>query len=643
MIFVYVLCLLAVFLVPGYGVARLLFGSRHAFLLSYSFSWTVLLGCLLVSLALDLSRSTTLWMFIVVVMGTIGASVFRTTGTIDDSSAISTRSPGKQAIYLGWFLVVLSASLYHVMAGAYLELPADVYAHLDHLKEELVALESQARRSSIAIGDLFDHGTRHWYRVIAFIQYALGAPTISFVVALSMANTLVMVSAVYFFSLVLFSSVRWNRNWKITVAIVSAFVFVVWFGVNIFSFVRYYALAPVITSYVLYLAIVALLLDVLSRDERHAERGLSYASTMLLFFVSTCLIHLQEAAFSVITLVIVFTTVMLQTLFTQGPRAVFESKSGVICVTITSLAVVVSVLGAILAWERTPIGGIDRGHLMDISRILPFLSGMNILNPRYQFYQFLGLWGCATLFLAVILRRTIPWNPYLLGMTISPLITVFNPLFVETYIRYQSVITLWRFTYVVPIVFIGAYLFVYSIKRSVETRRFPLTVLSIVPAIILVVALLPIDTKFIDNRYSRLPSLLAVLPQNDYRNWADLLVQLDHTRGRQIVTDPVTGYLVSALTRVDAKNHKFYETYSISVSKDSYARDDFDRYHNWTLIVNRRDGGFSQAGELSGHWSPEVLRTSRYYSTEFLKFIGSNPELFSREWERNGIEIYRIL
>jgi hypothetical protein len=77
------------------------------------------------------------------------------------------------------------------------------------------------------------------------------------------------------------------------------------------------------------------------------------------------------------------------------------------------------------------IGDTTRALLRPVSDILPFVRGLRILNPTYQFYQVLALWGCVVLATFLVWRRCFSGNAYLLGAMAAPLLTVFNPVFVE--------------------------------------------------------------------------------------------------------------------------------------------------------------------------------------------------------------------
>ena len=113
-----------------------------------------------------------------------------------------------------------------------------------------------------------------------------------------------------------------------------------------------------------------------------------------------------------------------------------------------------------------------------------------------------------------------------------------------------------------------------------------------------------------------------------------------------MLTDPITGYLTRGLTQHRYSGGKFsnsptlgYINFNENLSQDS----NVDRYENWLLVVNQREGGMSRNGELSGHWRKDQLKLLRYYSDELLPYIHRNPEQFKLLWLSSDIGVYKIV
>ena len=126
-----------------------------------------------------------------------------------------------------------------------------------------------------------------------------------------------------------------------------------------------------------------------------------------------------------------------------------------------------------------------------------------------------------------------------------------------------------------------------------------------------------------------------------------MLDRLNDIEGKQyILTDPVTGYIVSALTPHQTFRHKFYasEYYqAFPFAFEDYSDFPLSRYRGWLLVVNLRDGGHSQAGEISGHWPEDILKVSEYYPSNLLQHLRMHKNNFETVWQTDDITIYRVL
>ncbi|MDP2933906.1 MAG: hypothetical protein Q8N81_07315, partial [bacterium] len=90
----------------------------------------------------------------------------------------------------------------------------------------------------------------------------------------------------------------------------------------------------------------------------------------------------------------------------------------------------------------------------------------------FIFYQVVGCWGLFVYLLFLLMIRHFVKIPYLIaGMIFVPLLTAFNPLMVDMMARMGQDMTLYRFHYLIPLPFIGGYLFVYFIGKMREWLR----------------------------------------------------------------------------------------------------------------------------------------------------------------------------
>ena len=115
---------------------------------------------------------------------------------------------------------------------------------------------------------------------------------------------------------------------------------------------------------------------------------------------------------------------------------------------------------------------------------------------------------------------------------------------------------------------------------------------------------------------------------------------------RQILTDPITGYLSRGLTPHDYSGIK-YEDFSYSAYKnfnENLERDDaFERYVGWLFVVNQREGGLSENGRLSNHWPEKKLKIKSYYSDDLFPHLKRNKDRFRVLWQANDVTVYEII
>lgn len=158
--------------------------------------------------------------------------------------------------------------------------------------------------------------------------------------------------------------------------------------------------------------------------------------------------------------------------------------------------------------------------------------------------------------------------------------------------------------------------------------------------------LFPFKTTFIENTYSRLLTLKAVPAENSPEQWNDLLEYLNAIDGdKRIITDPVTGYMITALTRHISSRAKFHRIWGgyIKFNYDDYSHNPFDRYRGHIFIINKRNGGMSEVGRVAKHWPEGILQIENYYYAENLEeYIRSNPDRFKLLWEKDKIRVYSL-
>jgi hypothetical protein len=282
-------------------------------------------------------------------------------------------------------------------------------------------------------------------------------------------------------------------------------------------------------------------------------------------------------------------------------------------------------------------------RVISVEHILPFLKHLYILNPTLQFYQTISVWGVLLyLVFALNWRRLLRYD-YLSVAMVSPLLTVFNPVFTDFFLRFSAGHTLWRFCFLIPLAFVAAWWLLDRVA-ALKQGRLPQRASALIAIALLIGLLFPFNTTYLVSPWSRVDNLRS--SSNDAATqWiADLVSFLDQQDGtKKIITDPVTGYIVSAMTPHRSIRKKFF-TPRINQLDPGYLADanNTKRVNNALLIINLRDGPDSDLGRRSGHWPNDILNISRHYDAALLAMVKSDRTRFQPIWEHDKVTVYRI-
>jgi len=542
------------------------------------------------------------------------------------------------------------AGLYLHLAGPYLEVPADVFAHLEYMQGARVDLVDGAFTSDFRIAVFSGPGNEIWYYLFAVLTTLTATEYQSAVNQAGIANVLTLLVIIYAFSTVVFAAEK-NRATRMWLALFSVLIFFLTFGTNIFAFVRYYALAPTTLNLALYFSTIALLLRYLP------GRGiplfwLSFVSAAMLI---AWLIHEQEAIFIyLIGLGIACYSAIDRARLRIRNKEFVDSSSvrltdsslEMLCLPWWFLAVTGLVgLAAVALWSHLTLDRflVTDTKLLSIQNFLPTRLDLYVLNPFRQFYETIALPGVLIYIFAVILHKWIRQHPYLLIGLLSPLATVFNPLFADFFLRHSSGESFWRFCYLIPVAFVASLILV-RCSECVKVDSGRIRFVSISVAIVLVVAMLLPTRLGTYSTWNRWPTLAAVKDGNGIDQWQDLIDYVATLDIRtRLYTDPVTGYMLTGMTTAQSRRKKFHRYPWNEMSLDYLTPQRLRNSADTVVIINLRDGIPSVNGELSRHWPQQITLTSAYYSGEVIKFITDNPDKFALLWEQDGIGVYRVV
>jgi len=542
-------------------------------------------------------------------------------------------------------LVVLAAvAVYMLWAGPYTEVPADAWWHLGRINDQLEAVGQGDIGELPDFTQMFDKLAFYWYTLLAYFLYLVGADLDGYLGYLAMGNTLLFSAGVYGFSFRVLERLVGSRSMRHAVAAATVFFFFTHFGISVFSYVRYYAYAPTILSYVVYLAAVACVLRFLQRQ----HGGYRHLTAAVVLAAVAAMLHLQEAVFIVLmsgAVVLVGFVRVVRRSFNSGVAAGGlgrEEQEGrtVALFVLFSAAYLLAHAAAYEAVQRH--NPLTHGVMADIRHYVPFLQNLYVLKPTQQFYQVITVWGVLVYGLYIAFRERFAGADFIHAGMLIPLLTVFNPVFTDFFLRFSWPEVLWRMCYMIPLPLVGGYFLFFGIRALREGPTPRARVAGSAMAAGLIVLLLPVSSTFFVSPYSKIHTLRSVQASNDHRLWQDLLAFLRTRDSTWIITDRVTGYVVNGLTSHRYGGYKFYGSARFKIDRQEYDESDFRERSGWLVIVNRRDGGPSRVGRYGGHWPENIMRVSRLYSGEFLEFLQGQPSLFERLWRSDGITVYRV-
>ncbi|MDH3691314.1 MAG: hypothetical protein OEU36_17865 [Gammaproteobacteria bacterium] len=631
---VFALVYLTLLLLPGYALVRICGYDRPRFLFTIALS--IIFAVLAMLVAKLLQANTQSYVF-------LWGSLFSLVAVIwvvqeaRRSVAFSIRGMLAGITFSTWTAIVLGICVagYAYWAGPYVEIPSDAIWHLAHIRE---AYEDIVARNGLDYYNfplLFSKIQQHWYMLVGQTIWISGLEVDEALPWISAVNSVLIVIAFYFFSAEVLRPVVKQERTLSAMAAGASLLFVFHFGLSVFSFFRYYTLGPVYLNYVIYMAALLSLWRYLA--------GTAIIDRWLLFAVIAAIVmtmlHKQETLFlltmgGTITLIYAWRIVRKQ-------QVTEFSAHGKILLIAGLVAFGYLAIHAYLYVSVVRHNPLSQGVMTDIGALLPFLHNLYILKPDYQFYQVLTVWGVLVYILYFLSGRELRKSPVIAAGMIVPVLTVFNPVFTDLFLRISWPELLWRVTFVVPLEIAGGYFLVRSIQSSLSG-----SVLnrgrSAMVAVLLVITLFPFEGRFFINKFSKFEMLKPVSASNDARYWSELFSRLNTMEDSLVLTDPVTGYSTNAYTNHNYPAHKFFGGGMLDLRKPRYTRSDFNNYRGWLLVVNRKDGAHSKTGQSGKHWGQNIMKTSLSYGDAFLHFVSENPDFFRTLWSGEDQVIYRI-
>ncbi len=530
--------------------------------------------------------------------------------------------------------IVLVSSIYQLVIGSYNEVPSDLYSHLGRYQDALRSLEQNSLGQPLSFTQLLTQKSGVFYYLAAFASRFSDASSTQVIELVDFSNRTLLLVAVFYFAKRIFEGSKYCR----AIALLSIAFLSMHMGISVFSFFRYYTFAPSMLALTLYFCAIAIGIDYLEK-RFHPKAIFSHLIPIALLTLAAAAVHIQEAMFIGIMAICISIAAFFRSL----------SKSGVVINRYQSLSFSVLALLAFVAlysysvenFARTPNA---HWRLWDFGKGFWFLPQLTVLNLKNQFIQVVTLWGLLVYVLFFLNIQRYKNNLFLIAGMLSPLLTFLNPFFVDTFLRHYNSTTVWRLCYLLPIHFVAADLFInYFKKVSSEKLGNRIYASSIVAMMVLL--LLPILNTWQGAHFSRIPTISRTNSELGHERYKDLVNFLNSLEEpKQVLTDPMLGYMISGLTQHEALRQKFTRGYRFKrFSYYDYSPKQLDKFTGHLLISNTRTMPNSTVGALSGHWSEKEWNNTHYYYPDALfEHLSERPDFFKLLWSSNGVNVYEI-
>jgi len=630
-IFIYCCLFLGILLSPGITLSRLFPKINFGLTAYISYSYCIFVAVIASKALFNFSWQITHYViFSVLLISIFGffLSIFHT--------PLQTKHNSKTLII--YSILISSIFLYHVIFGHYSEIPADLFTHIKDFKLSLIRQTINAERiNELSLTQFIHQKADIWYHLIAFCAFFSKLPIEKVVAVTTLFTKTFFLLAIYQFSSYIFK----EEKHKTLIAILSVIFVFFHMGINVMAYVRYYAFAPTMLAFIIYLASIIFFFELLS--SKNLKQSSLLSLSILIFILSSATIHTQEAMFIIIMIFSISCVVSIKLFFNKALLKDSHLMTPKLINLITLLGIISFTLISLLTSQSLNQSPNIGWRLWEFSLFdLQFYT----LNMRYQFMQVMTFWGLFVYILCIINFKKIYTNTFLFTGLLIPLITVLNPYFVDFYLRVADSTTLWRLCYIVPIHFAGAYILIKAFEKFKESISVKNSLALFLVTGILFLTLLPIKNTLYGIHYSRFPTLKSTKLELSSNYFSDLTSALNQINGRKkILTDPITGYVVRALTNHHSRQIKFFNLKRINYLYDDYTSSPLKQHKGKLIIINQRESSESLVGKLSKHWSKNIMDLSSYYNVHLLEHLKNNNDQFKLIWqsENSDIKVYRIL
>jgi len=612
-------------IIPGSILATLARADRPTLVLFVTYS----LGIFLINVVLGNAIggvSSLIWLYLIeLVAFSIGVYIRYETRKAWIASLANLFS-SRNLLWVPFLIISIGSGLYLWVVGGYFEIPSDVYEHLGRVSRLVHRME----QGHI---DLYSP----WHLFIAFCLSLSGDSVHQLVVPFSYVAMVWILYAFFNISLEIVTAESASAGSKITFGLISTFVVALTFGTSVFAFIRYYIFAPVLVTYPIYLYFAVRLCRNLSDASlaslyRNQTAWLTVVGLCVLYFF-----HRQEALFLLLVIYgvgFIRSAKALNGIVRQEKPFKLYSTYSIEALAFSIVTIGLLIFALLPQEQQSSLSN----NTIDIGAVLELPYHALISDPGGRVFETVGLFGIVSVIIYISCLNKASRQLSLSLLLLIPGLLLFNPVFVSGFLKVSEQDVIWRLSYMVPLGLLIPYV-VFSLTNGFKVWR----ARAIVVGLVGLGLLFPIG--ILDSvQQHRYTTLKKNRSGNDFRMWNDLLSELRKYRHRHVLTDPITGYVLSAMTENRTFGFKFHGGREfINLNVPEYGYDSFAGYVGWLIVINRRDGHLSEAGQASRHWPADVMAVSKFYSRELIAFLDNPPNHIKIKWENDRAAIYEVV
>jgi len=547
------------------------------------------------------------------------------------------KSRAISAIRLHWVLIPLLTviAIYQIIVGPFTDFGVDLYRHMWFVNTAIRGMESLDGGMQMRL----EPGTANlvFHNITAYFAYTTGMSSAQVIESTMLVYPLLWTLAVYLFSHALLSMMQVPEHRLTVLSVLAVLLYWMTFGINHFSFPRYYLGGPVILTHAMYLAALVLCLDLLRTQ-------IAVRQVILIGLVvgTMTFLHPQELLLLASSLFAVFIVVLISAIVKKPAFVDVPQNNFVIVLSMLGL---ITIAGCVVASiYLLPKYAHDPISLLNLGVIHERFAAWSILRPTHQFFTVVGWWGLLVIAVTILNIQQIKNSAIAVSLLVFPALTVFNPIYTEAIMKLAYPAVLWRLLFALHMPLLACYLLWWLSKgwRQLAITRKGINILALA---IFTSLLFPFQLGSFDNQMVKWPSLTRTPIANSWKNWESLIDFLNQNADtRSILSDPATGYAIRSMTRHVHSGKKFFPIGGYNrFNFDDYSDHPLGKYKGWLLVINTKNGDLNQRLKPPHHIYPHVTIVDHYYGDALLDEVSDRTDRYELIWQKDRQYVYEIL